>query len=309
MLTQGAMMIAMFALLLLVTVYLPVIWLAGLLFLAFPMIWFSLKYPLKNAMLVALGAMIISGLVGTITSVPLAIIFSILGVTIGSTLRITNSKTTTFLISSLVMLFIIIVSYSVSVAFFHYHFIEEVIQQFHTLMNQSISTANQLHLPVDPKVVESMEKATELAKTLLPTYLIMVAFLGVFLIMWANLALAKRFGMKVPLFPPVRNWVLPKSLLWYYLITYLLAILVKSGEEGFFTIAILNAQYLLTMAMLIQGYIFLGTYFHYKDWSKSRRMFVIFISFFPLFIMIVFLLGIADLGLDLRKYFQQKPNG
>jgi uncharacterized protein YybS (DUF2232 family) len=309
MLTQGAMMIALFAILLLVTVYLPVIWLAGLLFLAFPLIWFSLKYPLKNALLVALGAVLISAIVGTIVSVPLALTFSILGLTIGTTLRKTDSKTTTFLISSLMMLFIMLASYVISVAFFHYHFIEELFNQVETLMNQSISSANQLHLPVDPKAESRMKDAVVLAKTLVPTYIILISFLSVFFVMWSNLALAKRVGLKVPIFPPVRKWTLPKSLLWYYLITYLLTFLVKTGEESFYATALLNALYTLSIVMLIQGFIFLSSYFYYKKWSKAMRIPVIILGFVPPFMMMILLLGIADLGMDLRKYFQQKPQG
>jgi uncharacterized protein YybS (DUF2232 family) len=100
---------------------------------------------------------------------------------------------------------------------------------------------------------------------------------------------------------------LPKSILYYFLLTLLVSMVMNPEEGTFWYMAIINMTYILQFLMILQGYTFIFYYFDKKGFSKAISITIAIVSFIiPIFLYIVGILGIIDLGFDLRKGFNKK---
>jgi uncharacterized protein YybS (DUF2232 family) len=111
----------------------------------------------------------------------------------------------------------------------------------------------------------------------------------------------KRFRVEVPHWEPFRNWSFPKSIIWYYLATILLY--MTNPEQGSaLYIVTMNLYIVLEIVLAIQGLAFIYFYFWVKKKGKTIPVLVT-ISLFiiPVGLHVVRILGIIDLGFDLRK--------
>ncbi len=71
--------------------------------------------------------------------------------------------------------------------------------------------------------------------------------------------------------------------------------------------ALVNLTYILYFLMVFQGYSFMFYFFHQKGMSKSSSIVIAILAFIiPIMLYIVGILGIMDLGLDLRKRLEIK---
>jgi uncharacterized protein YybS (DUF2232 family) len=88
----------------------------------------------------------------------------------------------------------------------------------------------------------------------------------------------------------------------------LLASMFFNPEEGtYLYTAIINLTYILQFLMIFQGYTFLFSFFHHNGLSKSVSVIIAIVTFLiPIFLYIIGILGIIDLGFDLRKKFKKE---
>nr|WP_316047236.1 DUF2232 domain-containing protein [Planococcus glaciei] len=82
-LTQGALMAAVFTVLLAISVYVPLLNVVTTLFLAVPIAWYSAKYPWQASALFSVVCLILSAIVGGLLALPIALIHIPLGLVIG----------------------------------------------------------------------------------------------------------------------------------------------------------------------------------------------------------------------------------
>ena len=95
--TYGAMMIALFALLLAFTMYVPLLGALTLLFIPLPITLYRLRYDRLSTLLVAACTWLITLLIGELLSIPSAIVLSAVGFVIGDTVRTGKSKLYVFM--------------------------------------------------------------------------------------------------------------------------------------------------------------------------------------------------------------------
>jgi uncharacterized protein YybS (DUF2232 family) len=104
-----------------------------------------------------------------------------------------------------------------------------------------------------------------------------------------------------------RNLVLPKSLLWYYLIALGMMLLFHPQEGTYLYSVLINARYILETFIMLQGLALLFFIFHQKSVAKGLAVLVVILTFMiPIVRYIIMLLGITDLGFDFRKRFEMK---
>ena len=142
--------------------------------------------------------------------------------------------------------------------------------------------------------------------TLTPSLFVLIALFGVLLIELVSFPIVKRFGVKVESWRPFREIVLPKSILWYYLLTMLASFALNPEEGTYWYMALMNIGFLLQMLMVLQGLSLISYFCYKKGISKAVPIFaVVFTFIIPIFLSIVRILGIIDLGFDLRKRFNK----
>lgn len=136
--------------------------------------------------------------------------------------------------------------------------------------------------------------------TMLPMLLLLGAFL--FAIITHGLARwgLRRSGIEVPGLAQAKTWRLPRSLVWYYLVAYIISFAVPADGDGFGTIVVANLVPVLRFAFVIQAIGFFFFLADVKRWHKSVPVLlaVPVVLFPPLY-----LIGLLDVAFPLRRYF------
>ncbi|RAZ67104.1 YybS family protein [Planococcus maitriensis] len=302
-LTNGAMMTALFAVLLAISVYVPVLSLISTLFLALPIAWYSAKYPVKASALVAVVGVVLSFLIGGLLSLPLTLIHIPLGLMIGLSIQYRKSKLFMFMGASIVLLLSLMVQYMAAIAFFGINFLEEFMVTMRSSYEQAGTWLERLGSESTEEYEELVAQFMLTFETLLPTLLILSVFTTVWVLLLILLPILKRLGIEVPKFPPFREMRLPKSVLWYYLIVILVSLL-SDFEQGTMAYMIFaNASMLLQFLLFLQGVSFYHFYIHQEGWPRWVTVLVTVLAF-PLqsFTSII---GILDLGFDIRGWIKR----
>ncbi|WP_235714716.1 YybS family protein [Neobacillus dielmonensis] len=302
-LTEGAMLLAVFAVLLLITIYVPLIGMIVNLFLAVPFIIFAAKNDWKITIVFVIASLFISMIVGSLTSLPLALAYGTTGAVIGYLIQKKKDRVMILLVASLVFLVNIIGVYAVSVAFFKV----DIIKQMMDMMEESLTTSADLLKNLGQgaeadKTVAQYKKALSMISTLIPTLFVISSVVISYITQLVSFPIVKRFGIEVQKWKPFKDLSLPKSILWYLLITLTASLLLHPEQGTYLHATLLNLTYILQFLMMFQGYTFLFYFFDLKGISKSVSVVLVIASFIiPIFLYIIGILGIIDLGFDMRK--------
>jgi uncharacterized protein YybS (DUF2232 family) len=300
-LTEGAILLAIFILLLLVSLYIPVFGIIFSIFLPVPFILYTMRHDVRNAALVFACSLLLSFIIGSFVALGFAFLFGPSGIVIGELWKNRKSRYFTFLLGTITYLISIVALYAASILFFHVNMIQEMEQ----MMNESLKTVSEtmssLGQAQNEKAIERLQQMVDLIPYVMPTtFLFSAAFLS-FLTTLTAAPIVKRLGYQIEPWPPFRLLVFPKSLLWYYLIVLILSMLPLEQGSYLFT-AVLNISIVLQWCFIIQGLSFIYFYAHEKGWTKSIPIaLTICIFILPFLLNIVRILGIIDLGFDLRK--------
>jgi uncharacterized protein YybS (DUF2232 family) len=307
-LTEGAILLATFAVLLLLTIYVPFLGMIVNLFLAVPFMLFAAKNDGKSNLVFIVASLLLSFIVGTIMSLPLTLAYGTTGVVIGYLIQKQKNMGVLFITGSLVFLVNLIILYVASIVLFKVDMITEMVEMMRESLNVSADLLKNFGNPQDSeKVLEQFNNGLNLIKTLIPTLFVVSSFFIVFIMQLISFPIIKRFGVKVEKWKSFKEISLPKSLLYYFLLTLLVNMLMNPEEGTFWYMAIINMTYILQFLMILQGYTFIFYYFDKKGFSKAISITIAIVSFLiPIFLYIVGILGIIDLGFDLRKGFNKK---
>lgn len=301
-LTHGAMMTAVFTVLIAASVYVPILSVISVFFLALPIAWYSATYGGKASGLLTVSCLILAFVVGGLLALPLAMVYIPFGLAVGLSIRHRKSKLFLFMAASLVILFSVIIQYVASIYLFNIN----ILQEFMMVVRDSYEQAGSLMERFAEQPEDYGEVVAELVftiETLLPTLLVLSTFALVSLLLMINLPVLKRLGPDVPKFPPFRNLKLPKSVLWYYLVVLLTPFLFTLQQGTMPYMVFLNASVLLQVLLFLQGISFYHFYVHQQGWPKWVTVLVTILAF-PLqgFTGIV---GIIDLGFNIRGLIEQ----
>ncbi|WP_404406495.1 YybS family protein [Jeotgalibacillus malaysiensis] len=303
-LTEGAMMTAFFAVLLLITVYVPFISAVTAFFLLLPFLLYSVKYSIRASLVMFAASIGVAAIVGGVISIPIAILYGTTGVVMGWLVQQGKSKFMIFMISTLVFAVNLVVQYLFSILLLGINMIDE----FFTLMDDSLEQAISVYSAAGIETGDVREQFSQIMmtfETLLPSLIVLSAALLIWIMMIINFPLVKRLTKKdMPKFDSFSNLSLPKNVIWYYLIILLTALIAAPEQGTMFAYALINLQFGFELLMVLQGLAFIHFYGHLKGWSKG--LLVILTILGVLINPLTRILGIIDLGFDLRKRITEK---
>jgi uncharacterized protein YybS (DUF2232 family) len=307
-LTEGAILLAAFAVLLLLTIYVPFLGMVVNLFLAVPFMLFAAKNDGKSILVFIIASLLLSFIVGSVMSLPLALAYGTTGTVIGYLMQKQKNMGVLFIAGTLVFLINLIIIYVTSIVLFEVDMITEMIELMRESLNVSADLLKNFGNAQDSeKLLEQFNNGLNLIKTLIPTLFVLSSFFIVFIMQLVSFPIIKRFGIKVEKWKSFKEISLPKSLLYYFLLTLLLSMFMNPEEGTFWYMAIINLTYILQFLMVLQGYTFMFYYFDKKGISKAISITIGIVAFLiPIFLYIIGILGIIDLGFDLRKGFNKK---
>lgn len=300
-LTEAAVQLALFAVLLLLALYVPFIGFIAALFLALPFMVFTMRHGLTSSWLLLAAALVVSGLVGSLLSLPMALMFGTVGIAIGAMLAKKKNRYLVWLVGALVFLANIVLDYVISIQFLQVDMIQDTL----TLVRESFNTAMRVMEgmgqapPMEMK--KQFEQAIMLIGYMIPMLFVVASFVLAYVTIIVSLPVMKRLKLPVGAWPPFRTLSLPKSVLWIYVLV--LALSLFPFEEGTFPyIVVLNVSYVLQLAMMVQGFSFLYYVADKKGVGKGIVVAgTVLCLFLPFLLYLVAIFGIIDLGFGLRR--------
>lgn len=302
--TQGAMMIALF-LILIALANVPLVNLLAFVFAPLPLAWFSATYNRKLAIGVSLLAIAASFFlfIGNIAIVILALILAIVGLVMGDCLREEKSKIYLLMATGTAILLTFALQFVLLVRFLEVNFIEESMQMARETYEESLKYSAKL-TGGEAQIEEQMRQTFEMMEMTLPANITISVFALAFLWMLVLLPILNRLKVEVPKFPPFRDMRLPRAILWYYLIVLSINLFIQPDYGSMFYVVMLNLSIILWVLLTLQGISFLHFVidaFHYPRFLKVMAT----ILSIPLYSFIV-LVGIIDLGFNLREWVKAK---
>ena len=307
-LTEGAMLLAIFAVLLLITIYVPLLGMVANFFLAVPFILFAAKNEWKMSLVFLAASILISLILGSLTSLPLAFAYGTTGVVTGYLIQRKKDRIIILLAGTIVFLVNMIASYAISVALFNIDIFKEINDVMQDSLTKSADMLKSLGQEAQAEqTIEQFKKALSLVKTLFPSMIVIWSVVTTFITQSVSLPIVKRFGIEIQKWKPFRELSLPKSTLWYLLITLTASLLLHPEQGTYLYAALFNLSFILQALMWFQGCTFLFYFLDVKGLSKSIGVILLIASFFiPIFLYIIGILGIIDLGFDRRKKLRKK---
>ncbi|MCY7737711.1 YybS family protein [Bacillus safensis] len=306
-LVEGAIMMSIFSVLMLFYLYVPLLSIIFFLAAPIPIILYTIRHGLKKGIAAGAIGIVISFLIGSMAGLMSAPILIAVGLGMGAFYS-RRQPGNAIITGALIYLFSFLISFVVSVQLFQIDImsiakesIEQMMPMVESVLKQSGASEKDI-----AKQLKQFKEMQDMALSALPVALLIAVTLMAFVNHWFVRPLLKRFVSDMPVLKKFKDMRLPKSMVWYYLLTLLL-MLIQTEKGSFLWLVQTSAFQILFILVLIQGFSFLFYYCHEKNISKAVPIFTIVLTvFFPPIGVIVRIIGIADIGFDLREKVKNK---
>lgn len=298
-LTEGAILALLYTILLLISIYVPFISALAIWALPLPFVVYVVRRGLKPGGALVIVAALLTLIVAGVAALPVPFIFGTVGIVVGELFRRNMSGFSVLLGAWLTYTIHMLIVYLSLVLIVGIHPIEMSIDMMKAQMETTrsvLESFGQSGGQLD-EMENMLDRFVYLAPFMLVSVSVILALATVVLSTW----LLRRLGHNVKRLPPFREWTFPRSLLWYYL-AVLLLIIVGAEEGSFLYVVIWNLFPLLELVLTVQGLAFIFYYCYEKKVATAFPVIITIVSIIitPL-LNVVRILGIIDLGFDLRK--------
>ena len=301
----GGMLLALFAIMLLITIYIPVVGVIMMFILPIPFVFIALENDLKWSLMFLVASCFITVILGHVFSVPMTIMMGSIGITIGCYLRSGKSRLQMYILSVLLFIANMLLIFIISMVFMDINYIDKTIERMNAIIDQSENIFNSMGQNEESvEMLIQLRDSLEAIEVLLPSFIVIASVVLVGIIYIGCKPIINRFSSKKLQIAPFRELQMPKSLLWYYLIIMVASLFIDPSDGIAYTIAI-NLMFCLQFFVMLQGYSFLFFISDLKKWNKAIPVIIVIFSILLPFASIVApfvrILGIIDLGFSLRK--------
>ncbi|RSL28778.1 DUF2232 domain-containing protein [Salibacterium salarium] len=299
-LTEGAILSGIFIVMLLLSVFVPFLGTILLLFLPLPFIIFVVRYGWKSGLIMAVVTFLLSFLTGTLVGLPFVLLAAGGGVTAGELMRRKKEALMVFSASSIAYIGVLVFLYAGSILILDI----DPLASLQDVMRQSTQQAESMLESLGQEASEDMAVWQDMISQIVKIGPLLIVFTGIGFALLTQLIaqfVLQRLQMEIEPFPPLRKWDFPRSLLWYYLVV---SIIYWIGvEEGtVMDLVTWNLFPLLEVAMAVQGF---TVVFHYCYIKSVPKIFPVILIIFgivsPFVLLLARILGIIDLGFQLKK--------
>lgn len=300
-------MISIFSVMMLFYLYVPLLSIIFFLAAPIPIILYTIRHGLKKGIAAGAIGIVISFLIGSLAGLMSAPILIAAGLGMG-VFYSRRQPGNAIITGALIYLFSFLISFIVSVQLFQVDImgiakesVEQMIPMLESVLKQSGASEQNI-----AKQLKQFREMQDAALSALPVALLIGVTLLAFVNHWFVQPLIKRFVKDMPVLKKFKDMRLPKSMVWYYLLTLLL-MLIQTEKGSFLWLVQTSAFQILFILVLIQGFSFIFYYCHEKSISKAVPIFAIVLGvLYPPVGVIVRIIGIADIGFDLREKVKNK---
>lgn len=307
MIFEGVAQLVLLVALMGISVYLPVLSVLSVWFLPFPLMYFSAKFGWRQAIVLLTAGLVLPFVFVGYPAGLVLVFFILCGYAMGTAINLGKSALTVLFSGSLVNIAVLIGYLALSVLVFHFNPVDAVrdslMNAFHEMPNQvsRIMGGNTEQLRAYYR--DSINYLSLLA----PAFIVVAGAFYALITGLIHLPILRRLNVQTPNYPPFRDWQLPRVFVWIYL-TILLILLFGNPESADpFFIGAINLRFILDILFVVQGFSFI----FFLSYAKGIAIAVpILVSIgtivFSFFLQLVQILGIIDLGFNLRRYIKKK---
>lgn len=297
--TEGAILTALYSIFLLALLFLPLVGTFFMFILPLPFIIYVVRHSFKKGFLLLTVALIITYIIGSIAALPLTFMFGTTGMIMGYFYSTQKNPFAVLISGSLSFILNFVLMYIISIIFFQINFIEDTKKMMYQSIQSAEKMVSAIGQPTDQ--FKMMYDYIDMISYIVPSAIVIISIVLAFITQFFGNQLLKRFKQDIKSFPPLRQWQFPKSVLWYYLIVTIIMMIGVEQGTMLFTIVV-NLFIVLEITMTIQGLSFVFYYFYEKNKGIAIPVTILIISLLiPFLLYIIRILGIIDLGFNLRK--------
>lgn len=308
--TDGALLTAIYIILLLIILFVPVIQLFGIFVLPVPFIIYAAKHGFQSGIWMIVIAAVLAFIFATVISLPLTLLSGIGGIAVGSGIHhrknayeIWAQGTVGYIIGFVAILLLLQLVFAIN-----------IFDQIDVAMNESLemmrSFFGQLHLSEEAKApLEAMEQQMMLMKEMVPVAIAIASIVMAFIGQWVSYKIMNRIDGEKFAFPAFKDLNFPVAVIWIFFFTIILS-LMDLDPDSIMYMVLINVESLCVFLIVIQGFSFVFFYMDHKGIHQSVPIIIVIITLFLpfLFMFIIRIIGIIDLGFSLKeKIRQQKP--
>jgi uncharacterized protein YybS (DUF2232 family) len=136
---------------------------------------------------------------------------------------------------------------------------------------------------------------------LLPFFILSFAAFYVFLTHGIVRKMMKKTESPLPHLPPMHEWRMPKSMVWYFFIVLAAGLMITDQSDLYYQMVVINLLPLFMVIFVVQAVGLLYAFVQFKKWSKLIPILVIVLCLLPPVLYLVCFLGIIDIMMPLRQ--------
>lgn len=302
---DGLILGVIFVAILLVTIYLPAVELITMFVLPIPIIIYTTRHGWKAAAVLGIIT-ILTTLLFTIyvliASLPLTLIAVLAGMLIGQAIRshrhpyeVWLQGTIGFTVGFLILFVLIERLAGISFA-----------TEYQLLISESLDSSRamleSMGVPVSTEDLNLIEHQMLILLDIIPSILTIMAAVMAFVTQWLSYKFLSRWQDRQYRFPAFRLFMLPKQMIWLYFIVMILSWIDLSSQPTIAAI-ILNLSIIMSIIFALQGLSFVFYYMHKKRQPIFVAILITIFSliFLPIGLYLLPILGIIDIGFQMRK--------
>ncbi|MGG0445292.1 YybS family protein [Bacillus mycoides] len=300
--TEGAALLAIYAMLLLISMYVPLLGTVVTFALPLPFILLTIRYRLSNAFIVFTAALFITVIVSQPMNLVKTTMFGLIGIVLGYMYKKRKKPVETLMAGTLVYLIGIMLIYVASIKFFNIDLMKQMQNMFNESMTQSEKIVTAAGMPISKEQKELFTQFNDVLQTLFPSLLVMVSVCFSWITVMISGSVLRKLKHDVIPWPKFKDIQLPKSIVWYYVIFILLSTFIKVEPTSYLHMVFSNLYVIFALLLVLQGLTFIAFIAHSKGFTKGVPIisFVV-CMFIPMMFPLVTILGIIDLGISLRS--------
>ena len=289
--TEGAALLAIYAILLLISMYVPILGTVVTFALPLPFILLMIRHKLSNVLVVFVAALFVTIIVSQPLNLVKTIMFGLIGIVLGYMYKTRKKPVEILIAGTLAYLIGFVLIYVASIKFFNIDIMKQMQSMFSESMAKSEKIVSATGMPISKE-----------QKALLPSILVLVSVCFSWITVIISGSVLKKLKHEVISWPKFKDIQLPKSIIWYYVIFILLATFIKVEPTSYLHMVFSNLNVIFALLLVLQGLTFIAFLAYRKGFTKGVPI-ISFIAcmFIPMLFPLVTILGIIDLGISLRS--------
>lgn len=301
---EAGLLTAINFVLILISFYVPVVYFVGLFLWPIPIALTHLRHGIKYSLLSLISTgVLVAFLIDPITAISFAVVYGVLGLAMGYSIKNKKSISFTFMLMSLCVFLSTAVMVRLSSLIIGQDVLKEAIDMIQEATKMAKEMYTSLGVPEEQinTVLNKMVPTPDVIRLLLPGAMLMYSVVTSLVSYLFAYKIFNRFGYKLEKIKPLSQWYVTRKFATAILVIVLISFILVTMNVNNAMMYYVNAQLIFSMVFNINGIAAVDYYLIKKQMKGTLRFIIIlFIATSP-FGNIFVILGILDYVFNYRK--------